>query len=1221
MSAQSDLGASLQERGLSAAKFFADREEAEDPLPPLRLVDGDSVRFAAIGQRALAPSRVFYRDGFGAAAPALIARLAQSRQVLVICADQDEARRLAEDAQFFLGSARRTQVLAASDASPYAEIAPDRRGQLARLGVLAELASAGPPAVVVTCAVGAVRKLIPPSSMHRTIVTVERDAELDRDGLAAQLVELGYLRVPLVEDPGSFAVRGALVDVWPPGRDKPLRIELYGDMVLSLRNFEAEDQKTIGADLGRVALGPARDAQLGGAVAAYTRQALTDLCDACDLPTSKARALIDDVLAGRSFFGAEGFLPAHYPQLATIFDYLQPECTVVVVEPESTLAALRTEFALLERDFAARKPPAYAPDRLALGEAELALRLAPMQVACIARTVTLGGEDAGLGWLVRGEQALKLGTLDHDDLMRATKAARAQKGHGSALRPLVRRVEQFVSAGLAVCIVARTEVQAERLHGLLRPHLPTIQLNLHAFAQHALLSGEPLRSPIQLVLGNLSRGGVFPADGIALITEEEILGARIRKARQRGAAGKAAAFLEDLRALKVGDYVVHVDHGIGRYAGLMHREVAGLKVELLAVEYGGGDKLYLPVYRLNQIQKYSGGEHAEPRLDKLGGQTFAKAKGKVRKAVREMADVLLRLYAEREAQVAEPLPPRGEDYAAFEATFPFEETADQAKAIAEVDGDFDRGRPMDRLVCGDVGFGKTEVALRAAFRMALAGKQVAVLCPTTVLAQQHFRVFEARMQNYPINLRVMSRFETKSECDATLKSLKMGSCDIVIGTHRLLSKDVHFKQLGLLVVDEEQRFGVTHKERIKQLKAQVHVLTLSATPIPRTLQMAVTGLRDLSLITTPPADRRAVRTIVSRWDAQVLREAIERELGRGGQIFYVYNRIEGIYERAQRLQELVPHARIAVGHGQMTKASGAGESALERTMLDFVEGRYDILVATAIVESGLDIPRANTILIDRADLFGLSQLYQLRGRVGRSKERAYCYLIVPPVEAMSEEARARIEALERHTELGSGFKIASLDLELRGAGDLLGGEQSGNVASVGFELFCQLLDEASAELRGEPVLHEVDTELSYDISALLPEDYIGDIGLRLSLYKRLASAIDESQVQELGIEMENRFGPPPTEAKCLLQMMAQKTELRRLRVLGCEASATRVTLHLRADTALDPAKISELVRPKSSPYKLSPDMRLTRRIEGAAHGIDACELVLQELAACVKLAS
>jgi len=733
-----------------------------------------------------------------------------------------------------------------------------------------------------------------------------------------------------------------------------------------------------------------------------------------------------------------------------------------------------------------------------------------------------------------------------------------------------------------------------------------------------------------VVRGGLSRGTLLPADGRVFVTEEEIFGARVHKRTKRSGAQVARPFLEDLRSLDVGDYVVHVEHGIGRYQGLVHKDVGGLVVDLIAVEYASGDKLYLPVYRLNQIQKYSGGEHGQPKIDRLGGSTFAKTKSRVAKAVRQMADELLRLYAERKAQPGIALPTANDDYRAFEATFPFEETPDQARAIDDVNKDLEADRPMDRLVCGDVGFGKTEVAIRAAFRVAMAGKQVALLCPTTILAQQHYRVLEARFRDYPITVRALSRFQSAAEQSETLASLKDGRCDIVVGTHRLLSKDVHWKDLGLLVIDEEQRFGVAHKERMKQLKAQVDVLTLSATPIPRTLQMAVSGLRDLSLITTPPTDRRAVRTIVTRFDEQVIREAVQRELSRGGQVFYVYNRIEGIHEKARRLQELVPEARIAVGHGQMSakgkpRALPVGEpeeghlsSALERVMFDFVEGRYDILVATAIVENGLDISRANTILIDRADLFGLSQLYQLRGRVGRSKERAYCYLIVPPTNAMTDDARARIEALERHTELGSGFQIASLDLELRGAGDLLGGEQSGNVASVGFELFCSMLEEAVNEMRGETVVHDVDPDLSFDVTALLPEDYVGETGVRLSLYKRLAGADDEAHVQDLAAEMEDRFGPPPEEARRLVKLMSIKTELRRLKVLGCEASSRSVTLHLREDTPLDPKKVTDLVRKPKSPYRLTPDMRLTRRFDGEHHSIANAETVLADLARCLK---
>ena len=515
---------------------------------------------------------------------------------------------------------------------------------------------------------------------------------------------------------------------------------------------------------------------------------------------------------------------------------------------------------------------------------------------------------------------------------------------------------------------------------------------------------------------------------------------------------------------------------------------------------------------------------------------------------------------------------------------------------------------MDRLVCGDVGFGKTEVALRAAFRVGLAGRQVAVLCPTTVLAQQHFRTFKTRLQDYPLRIATLSRFVDRAQQKETLAQLQSGEVDIIVGTHRLLSKDVHFQNLGLLIVDEEQRFGVTHKERIKDLRREVDVLTLTATPIPRTLQMAVGGLRELSLIATAPIDRRAVRTFLCRWDDQLLAEAIRRELRRGGQIFFVYNRIEGLYERGQRLQELVPEARIAVAHGQLK------ESLLESIMVDFVEGQHDVLCSTAIVESGLDIPRANTIIIDRADMFGLAQLYQLRGRVGRSKERAYCYLITPPEHRITDDARFRMQAMERFTELGSGFQVASLDMELRGAGDLLGADQSGAVSAVGLDIFVKMLRDAVAALEGHTVKHEVDPELSIDSDLHLPEDYISDTGLRLSLYKRLASAPDDESIQDLADEIEERFGPAPPAVRRFVRAMRLRPRLRRLHVLGCDAGRRRVRLHLRRDTPLNPAEVMRLVSEPKSPWKLTPEMQLSCGFDDDSVGaVERVESVLDTL--------
>ncbi len=1195
-----------------------------DPLPSVLPPEGVVVtRLSEIARRLDTQARVDVAGVRGSADAAILAAVARQGRapVLAVVDDMDSARRVAQDVRFLLGG-RHDDVLVftASETSPYADVNPDRRVQMQRMAVLSRLAAGAAFRVLVVPAVGLLRKVVPRAVVELQTQRIEKDGEIDRDRLIRSLGDAGYLRVPIVEDPGTFAVRGGLLDVWPGDREEPARVELYGDLVLSIKPFDAAAQTTRGdASLSELWLPPARDAILSPELASRGKLRVTQLAESMDWPTTKTRALVDDVATGRAFFGAEGFLPAYHDELEALAAYLPREVRVAVLEPARVTRSVTDELAKAEADVLGKRgEPHFPPSAFYLGEEEVARELFRHPLLVLSATATLGSEGSGLSALETAHDPLHVAASDNEDMTRAVKLARSSRGRGATLEPVARRLRHLKESGLRVLLAARAQTQAERLAMLLSHQ--GVRSSVRGGGEGAVWTpSPPSDGDAEIVVGPITRGVVLPGEGFALVTEEEIFGGRAHRTRPRKTRDAARPFIEDLRSLNVGDYVVHVDHGIGRYGGLVHKDVGGLVVDLLVVEYAGGDKLYLPVYRLNQIQKYSGGEAATPKVDRLGGATFSKTKARVKKAVRQMADELLRLYAERRAQPGLALPSADDDYRAFEATFPFDETDDQARAIEDVNKDLETTTPMDRLVCGDVGFGKTEVALRAAFRVAMAGRQVAVLCPTTVLAQQHLRTFESRMIDYPISVRALSRFQTKREQDETLAFAKEGKVDIVVGTHRLLSKDVHFKDLGLLVVDEEQRFGVAHKERIKQLRTHVDVLTLSATPIPRTLQMAVSGIRDLSLITTPPIDRRAVRTIVTRYDDQVLKEAIGRELSRGGQVFYVYNRIEGIYEKAQRVQQLFPQARIAVAHGQMAgKSTGDAEGALEKTMLDFVDGRYDILVATAIVESGLDIPRANTIVIDRADMFGLAQLYQLRGRVGRAKERAYCYLVVPAPSAMTDEARARIDALERHTELGSGFKIASLDLELRGAGDILGAEQSGNVASVGLDLFCQMLDEAVHELRGEPVTHDVDPDLSFDVTALLPEDYVSDVGVRLSLYKRLASAIDEAQVSEIAVEMEDRFGTPPPETRCLVRVMTLKCELRKLKVLGCEAHARSVTLHLREDTPLDPQKVTDLVRAAKSPYKITPDMRLTRRFDGQPDGLAACESMLGELAKCWK---
>ncbi|MEM9072496.1 MAG: transcription-repair coupling factor [Myxococcota bacterium] len=1167
----------------------------------------------------------------GAAARTLAAASERLGPTLVVAGDTNAARQLADNLGFFL-AAKRSEVLylPALDTTPYLDVAPDRRAAMDRLAVLFHLARELPWRFIVTPAPALLRRVPPREATLARSLLIEAESELEREDLIDVLTAGGYLRVPVAEDPGTFAVRGGIVDVYPPHAQHPARIELDDWLVASIKLFDPDDQRTL-ESVDRVFVHPVRDTVLGKTETARALRQVRDLCDEANVPTTKRNALLDDLKAGRVFYGLDGLLPAFYPRLETVFDYLPESAPVVLYDPTAIVKGVDRELTRAEGDREAKVlegAPAFPLEALYLDELEL-------RDCCDARSRTLIHRLAVGGEATEAESPLSryesvdenalinMGAEDHAPLVAELKARR-QTASDQGLRPVAERAMAWLDNGLRVVFSARTRTQADRLMTLLRGYDVPVDHRVAEFDVELLRARS---EGVSVAVGELGDGFFWPRENVVLVTESEVFGTKTRrskKARRGRRRKKAQAFLEDLRELKVGDYVVHVDHGIGVYRGIVRKGIqqsafermrgeAARQLEVLIIEYAKEEKLFLPVTRLNLIQKFSG-ESSKPKLDRLGGSTFAKKKAKVRKAVRRMADELLQLYAQRAANTRPALPPTDRAYAEFEATFPFEETTDQAKAIEDVLTDLESPTPMDRLVCGDVGFGKTEVAMRAAFRVAMNGRQAAVLCPTTVLAQQHFQNFQQRFEPYPLKVAVLSRFVDRKASAATLAGLKDGTVDVIVGTHRLLSKDVHFSDLGMLVVDEEQRFGVAHKERIKQLRTDVDVLTLSATPIPRTLQMAIGGLRNLSLITTAPIDRRAVRTFAARWDNHTIKEAIQRELNRGGQVFFVYNRIDGLYERAQRLQDLLPQARIAVAHGQMK------EGALEQAMTDFVDGQYDVLCSTAIIESGLDIPRANTMIVDRADMFGLAQLYQLRGRVGRSRERAYCYLLTPPPSSMTDEARARIEALERFTELGSGFQVASLDMELRGVGDLLGAEQSGNVALVGFDLFVHMLEEAVAQLRGEEVVQEIDPELTLDVEYYLPDDYITDVGLRLSFYKRFAALDDENDLQDLASEMEDRFGAPPASALQLVRVMMLRPTLRRLRALGCQATSKKVTLHLRHDTPLDPAKVIARVGKPKSPWQLTPDMKLSYRFTGDEDGdtVDRIESLFRKLEPLLK---
>lgn len=1144
-------------------------------------------------------------------ATALLARqrrdLAPRHKLVVVCADESAVEQTKDDLHAVDPGAR-VVVLPHPEASPYDPVRPDRALALVRAAALTSL-DQGDWDYLVATASAWLKKTVPPQVLRRHTHHLSVGEGIQLAELCQKLAEAGYQRMPLAEDPGTLSVRGDILDVWPPSSDLPVRVELEFEHIVRLSHYDPETQRTVSVPQPKteILFGPTREFVFGPDDSASIAVTLRRLADEASIPSSRSRALIEDITSGRQFMGASAYLPTLGP-LVGLAERMAPGTVVLFDDAARIVERTAKDWEQASVAFEMRGDvPHFPPQCHFLDETELDASLERLSVFALHRQTLAGPPKPGFSALLNPPlQAVSVGTESQQGLMLELADTRKRVGRDAGLQPLVQRLSEWQEEGLRVVLTTRNETQLDRLRTLLSHR------SVDTHRSDALLWSKPSSDRdrwipgVHLCVSTLSRGVVAKNDSLVLVTEEEIFGRR-RHSVSRRAARAVQNALDDLRSLSPGDLVVHVEHGIGRYLGLEHRVVGDIQVELLAVEYASGDRLLLPVYRLNQIQKFSG--EGTPKLDKLGGTSFAKTKSRARKRVRILADQLLRLYAERRAVRRRPLSPPDDDFADFEASFPYEETSDQAAAIADVVSDLQKDQVMDRLVCGDVGFGKTEVALRAAFLVAREGRQVAILCPTTVLAEQHARTVQARFADTGLEIATLSRFVPPKRQDAVLSDLKLGRIDVIVGTHRLLSKDVIFKDLGLLVIDEEQRFGVAHKERILEMRKAVDVLTLTATPIPRTLSLAIGGIRDMSVINTAPQERRAIRTFASRFDEQLIRDAIGREIARGGQVFYVYNRVEGIYERASLIQRLLPGVKVAVGHGKLS------ERQLEKTMYGFVQGEFDVLCATAIIESGLDIPRANTIIVDRADLFGLSQLYQLRGRVGRASERGYCYLLVPPDAELSAEARARIETLERYTELGSGFHVATMDMELRGTGELLGAEQSGFMEKIGFELFARMLEEATAELNGEPYLAELDPELSLDIEALLPESYIDDIGVRLSLYKRLASAESEEEVAQLSDEIADRFGAPPREALAYFEVMRLKTRLRKVRAVSLHATKRSASLALSADTPLRPEQLVQLVSSDPKSYQLSPDGRLKRtdRDGRISSGLSHATLLLDEL--------
>ncbi|MBS1983050.1 MAG: transcription-repair coupling factor [Bdellovibrionales bacterium] len=1043
---------------------------------------------------------------------------------------------------------------------------------------------------------------------EKNSLVIKKNQELDRSSLTSSLADLGYIPAELVETPTEYAVRGSIVDVFPPGLQFPVRIELFDDAVQSIRSFHPDSQRRI-EDLDQITIPPsheffypASDAALG-----ELKSSLRNYLDQYDWAKNNREALLERIQQ-RSFFASVDFWGALLSPSNFVHSPWEnlPDAPLYVVEPGQVNTEIRAIYKAIERNLEnARIDEEWVPapqdflvplDR-ALSWVDAFMESAELWVSLRQSTGLSTEPPNKTVSSVRGHEAL------------SAKLSAARHSNEPALQPLIEQIREWSAQNAFTVFISPTPSQLERLQFLLgQDH---IRFKIYDSLADILRE----RPPLAGCIGSLQQGFTDPESSLSLLLDEDIFGtkkkrvANLRFARKNDVREVFTAGDFSLLDLKVGDFVVHAEHGIGRYLGLKMINFHGIPSELLEIEYRDGSKLLVPVTRLDAIHKHSGSGD-DSQLDKLGGQTWESKKSKVKRDIQNLAGELLHLYSKRELAKGPEIHPDKKLIDEFAETFPYVETPDQAAAIEKTLGDLRGPKPMDRLVCGDVGYGKTEVAMRAAHAAVAAGWQVAVLVPTTILAAQHESTFHRRLEPLGFKVAGLSRFKSAKESKQTMAQVASGEIQVLVGTHRLLSNDVKFKHLGLLIIDEEQRFGVAHKERIKKLRANVHVLTLTATPIPRTLNLALSGLKEISIITTPPADRLSVRTHVAKKKLSLIQDAVQTELKRGGQVFYVHNRIQTMPKELEEIQSVLPGVSIETTHGQME------EEELERRMLNFYEGRTQVLLTTAIIESGLDIPNANTLIVDRADAFGLAQLYQIRGRVGRSTQRAYAYFMLPEHAPISQDAEERLAVLESYQELGSGFHIASHDLELRGSGDVLGGSQSGHMLSIGIDAYMELLQESVAELKGETIERVTEPELSLGLDTTIPENYVPEIGLRLVFYRRLAAATSEDEIDPLEADLADRFGPLPESVKNLIATMKVKCQLRRLGVKSLTAGKAGYSLTFDTSTPVNPAKVVESIKRYPTLFSMFPDGRLLLKkpVEGQTQNSDVMRGIENALA-------
>lgn len=1129
------------------------------------------------------------------------------KTTVIITSTIEEATQIYRDFNFFLGDEDLLlfppwDLVSFDIMSSQGDLAAQRMEVFCRLYT-------GKPVIIVAPLEAVLQKAVPVALLREYIETISIGDILERDDFVARLVSGGYRRVSLVEEKGEFSVRGHILDIYPVTSPTPLRLEFIGDEIESIREFNIETQRSK-KEIVEFDLAPAHEMILSPETLKIALKNVRTRAHELGLPRTKRDRLIELIESGLASSINPGFLSLFYGRyhtddtvdsdgLASFFDHLPGRIIVFDEYQRLQHSEDRMHHALDRLIAKARDDGKFYLDK---GSFYVSLEdlttthESKQKIYLESLNVGTGRNDADP--VVTFDIRMNVG-------LRQEKAAYL-RGDNGLLTPLVKKVRSWIDDESLVFFLCGDD-DIERISHLLDGYsLDVHQSDASIFSD---LTAYGHQGILLLKKGTISEGFVYPALNLIVISHEEIFGKKIK--RKKGTSTREGFFLKSFGELKEGDFVVHGDHGIGFYRGLQKLSIGDMENDFLIIEYGGADKLYIPVHRLDQIQRYIGPDGYMPIVDKLGGTSWEKSKQKVKKSVQAIAKDLISIYAAREVMFGHRYSGLDRYYEEFSSSFEYEETPDQARAIEDINGDLSDPKPMDRLVCGDAGFGKTEVAVRASFRVVMEGKQVAVLVPTTILAEQHYQTFSKRFDKYPIRTEVLNRFKTKAKQREVVEDLNRGAVDILIGTQRILQDDVHFKDLGLVIIDEEQRFGVRDKERLKKLRALVDVLTLTATPIPRTLQLSLVGIRDLSIIDTPPEDRQAVRVSVSEFDEDVIREAVLQEFAREGQVFFVHDRVKSIYSMARFLEKLLPEARIGIGHGQMKPRE------LEDVMVKFVKKEYNILLCTTIIGSGIDISAANTIIINRADRFGLAQLYQLRGRVGRSKVQAHAFLLIPKGAMLSRDAQKRLRIIQEFSDPGSGFKVSMHDLEIRGAGNFLGISQSGHVSTVGYEMYTELMEQAVKEMRGEEVTdQEIRPEITVGLSAFIPDDYISDINRRLVTYKKLSLADTDETLQDMRDEMIDCYGTVPLEVDNLIDIIRIRNQLKKILATKMDYDGKTLSVSFHRHSPVDPLRIIELSQEKQfRGLTFTPDFRLNVPMPGISGGeiIQRAEYLLAKL--------